>query len=638
MCGIAGWYRRSGRPVSEAIIANQCDTIVHRGPDDSGYFVDGDFGFGMRRLSIIDLAGGHQPIFSADRRYAIVLNGEIYNHPDLRRELEKAGYPFKTHSDTETLLAAYIRWGDDAWPRLQGMFAVAIWDSLTRSLVLARDPLGIKPLYLTEQQGGIAFASEIRALRVLPAHEWDADDGAIHDFFSFGHIRPPRSIFRQVRSLEPGHVLKVSPFDTRQHAFWKPKFTIETGLSEEEWIEETRAKVLQTVERHMLADVTVGAFLSSGLDSSAIAAAMRQVSSAPVKTFTIGFPGTSIDESAGAAAVAKHIGAEHFVLPLEPVAAGELLPAVQSAFDEPCAATAAVPIWHLSRFAAEQVKVVLCGEGSDEIFAGYKRQRTAMLARRLRPLMAGIGPLIELADALPVTASPRWNYFIQNVQRFRESALLENNFQRFFAATQISTPAIRRRLFEPAFHARFEGPRSFADLEKEYSEFAAAGELKPLDQLILADLTVHMPGSLLNRLDRASMAHSLEARVPFLSHDFVDWSLTMPLKMKRRGSVGKYALRQAAEPWLPALMLDKPKRGFQLPFAEWFKGDFSRFAREAWNGSGARESGYLRPDAVEQLFREHDAGLANHGRTLYAIAMFSCWWQQAITEGERKAA
>jgi len=638
MCGIAGWYRRSGRPVSDAIIARQCNTLVHRGPDDSGYFVDGDFGFGMRRLSIIDITGGHQPIFSPDNRYVIVLNGEIYNHPELRRELEQAGFPFKTHSDTETLLAAYIQWGDDAWPRLQGMFAAAIWDNLTRTLVLARDPLGIKPLYLTEQRGGIAFASEIRALRVLPAHEWDTDDRAVHDFFSFGHVQPPRSIFRQVRSLEPGHVLTVGPAEMRQHCYWRPRFRENADLTEAEWIEETRARVLDTVKRHMLSDVPVGVFLSSGLDSSAIAAAMGQASPAPVKTFSIGFPGTSIDETAGAAAIARHLGAEHFTFPLEPIAAGELLPAVQAAFDEPCAATAAIPIWHLSQFAARHVKVVLCGEGSDEIFAGYKRQYTAMLAGRFKPLMKVLGPAVGMLDQLRLAASPRWNYLLQSVARFHDSALLENNFQRFFAATQISTPVIRRRLYEPLFHARFEGPDSFALLEKEYFDFAEARQLQPLDQLILADLTVHMPGSLLNRLDRGSMAHSLEARVPFLSHEFVDWSLTIPLKMKRRGRVGKYILRRAVEPWLPAQTQERHKRGFQLPFAEWFKGDFSRFAREAWNDSSARDSGYLRPDAVDQLFREHDAGLANHGRTLYAIAMFSCWWQQAMTEGERKAA
>jgi len=320
------------------------------------------------------------------------------------------------------------------------------------------------------------------------------------------------------------------------------------------------------------------------------------------------------------------------------VAAGDLLPAVQASFDDPCAATAAIPIWHLSRFAAQHVKVVLCGEGSDEIFAGYKRQQTALLAERFGPLLRAIGPLSKLLDAVPAAGPPEWNYRLQNARRFRDSALLQNSFQRFFAGTQISTPSIRQRIYNPTFWASHEGPDAFARLQQEFFSDAEMAALSPLEQLILAELTVHMPGSLLNRLDRASMAHSLEARVPFLSHDFVDWSLTMPTNMKRRGRVGKFALRKAAEPWLPAGALDKRKLGFQIPFAEWFRGDFSRFAREAWNTSGAKDSGYLRPDAVEQLFREHDAGLANHGRILYSIAMFSCWWQQAFAENRRKAA
>ena len=615
-----------------------CDAIASRGPDDCGYFVDGDFGFGMRRLSIIDIQGGHQPIFTPDGRLAIVFNGELYNHLDVRRDLERSGVAFRTHSDTETLLMAFAEWGDAAWLRFEGMFAAAIWDREARRLTLARDPLGIKPLYLSRQRGGIAFASEIRALRTLPGHDWDIDDRAVHDFFSFGHVQPTRSIFHQASSLEPGHILRIDPGGTQLQRFWTPKFAPNLALSNEEWVEETRSRVLRTVKRHMLSDVTVGTFLSGGVDSSAITAAMSQSSAAPVKAFTIGFPSTTIDETAEAAAIARHLGAEHHVLPLEPVAAGDLLPMVQASFDEPCAATAAIPIWHLSRFAAEQVKVVLCGEGSDEVFGGYKRQRTAALAARFKPLFKALGPLSNILDDLPMSGSAWWNYRIQNVRKFRDSALLDDSFQRFFAATQISTPQIRKQLYQPGFWERFEGPNSFRKLEQEYFGSDDAQQLDAWDQFMLADLTVHMPGSLLNRLDRGSMAHSLEARVPFLSHDFVDWSLTMPSKVKRRGGTGKQVLRDAMAPWIPASLLSKRKRGLQIPFAEWFRGDFSRFAREAWNDSGARHSGYLCPEAVEQLFREHDASLANHGRTLYAIAMFSCWWQQTRTEGKRKTA
>ena len=594
MCGIAGWYRRGRRPVAREAIVTQCNRIVHRGPDDSGELVDGDFGFGMRRLSIIDVAGGHQPITTEDGRYSIVFNGEIYNHLELRDELVKSGCTFRTRSDTETLLASFVRWRDDAWLKLEGMYAAAIWDHAGRTLTLARDPLGIKPLYLTEQNDGLAFASELRALRVLPDHRFDIDDRAVHDFWSFGHVQKPRSIYRQVRSLEPGNFLHLGPNGIAStRAFWRPRFQIREGVSEQDWIEETRDRVLRTVDRHMLADVPVGAFLSGGVDSGAVTAAMTRATSHPIKAFTIGFPQSKIDETDAARRIAEHLGCEHIVLPMRPMAAAEIFPAVQRSFDEPCAATAAVPIWYLSRLAAQHVKVVLCGEGGDELFAGYKRQRKAQLIERWRPIIRAVQPMAWLIDRLPRSSSRNWNYRRQNAMRLRDAALLDSGFQRFFAGTQITSPALRARIYNPAFWQRQDGSDGFARLEAEYFGDPELRALDPLQQFLLADLTVHMPGSLLNRLDRASMAHSLEARVPFLSHRFVDWSLTMPLDVKLKGNIGKYVLRKAAEPWLPPGALDKRKLGFQLPFAEWFSGDFSDFARDSWHASGASQSGQV---------------------------------------------
>ncbi|MBW8294735.1 asparagine synthase (glutamine-hydrolyzing) [Sphingopyxis sp.] len=631
MCGIAGWYRRGGEAVPLEIVTRQCDTIVHRGPNDHGALVDGNFGFGMRRLSIIDIAGGHQPISTPDGRYSIVFNGEIYNHLELRSELEAAGVRFATRSDTETLLAAFAHWQDDAWLRLDGMYAVAIWDRLNRSLTLARDPLGIKPLYLTEQHGGIAFASEIRALRPLPGHRFDVDERAVHDFFSYGHVLRPRTIFQQVQSLQPGHWLRTGR-DTETHleAFWKPRFQVRSDVSEQECIEEMRTRLRASVKRQMLADVPVGSFLSGGVDSAAVTAIMAEISPQPVKAFTVGFPGTSIDETDAASRIARHLGCEHIVLPLEPEAAGTLLPAVQAAFDEPCAATSAVPHWHLSRLAAQHVKVVLCGEGSDEIFGGYKRQRTAMAAAKWAPYLNALGPIVGVLDHLPATASQRWNYLRANIRRFRQSAALENSAQRFFAGTQISSPWVRERLYDRDFFARQESARSVAALEQEHLSDFGIDRLDPLQQFMLADLVVHMPSSLLNRLDQTSMAHSLEARVPFLSHGLVDWAMSIPNDMKLRGKTGKYVLKKAVAPWLENGGLSTRKLGFQLPFAEWFRGDFSQFAREAWYDSGASSSGFLDSRGVDALFEEHRVGAANHGRILYAIAMFGCWWEQSL--------
>lgn len=624
MCGIAGWYRRGGRPVREREIAAQCRPLVHRGPDDQGIHVDGDFGFGMRRLSIIDLAGGHQPIFSPDGRFAIVCNGEIVNHRELRREIGKA-YDFKTHSDVETLLACFVQWGDDAWLRAEGMYAAAVWDRATRTLRLARDPLGIKPLFVTEQHGGVAFGSEIPALRAIPEYAFDVDEAGVHDFFCFGHVLGPRTIFRQVQAVPPGHVLHVGPSrPTRLQCFWKARIRTVDGRSDAAWIEETREQVLATVGRHMIADVPVGAFLSGGVDSGAVAAAMTRSSAQPIKLFTAGFPGSAIDETAAARDVARHLGSEHIVLPIEPQTAAEVLPQVQRAFDEPSAANSAIPLWYLSRTAAQHVKVVLCGEGGDELFLGYNRQRWAERMRRFSPVVKALG--LGFLDRIPDLGARKLNYVRDYAIRFRDGASLDNGFERFFAAVTITSPAIRARLYTPEFRMRHDANSTYADRAHEFFTKSDEADFSSLEQFMMGDLTVHMPASLLQRLDRASMAHSLEARVPFLSHRFVDWALTIPTELKLRGSVGKYVLREAVKPWLPVGIPKGRKLGFQMPLADWFTGGFSDFAQDAWKSSGAADAGFLDAREVERLFDEHRHGKANHGRLLYAIAMFSCWW------------
>ena len=622
MCGIAGWYRRSGRPVDADVVARQCARLIHRGPDDEGILTDGDFGFGMRRLSIIDVQGGHQPIDSADGRYSIVCNGEIVNHLDLRRELAK--YPFRTHSDVETLLACFVRWGDEAWVRAEGMYAAAIWDRKTRTLRLARDPLGIKPLFLSEQDGGLAFASEIPALREIPGYLFAVDDAGVHDFFCFGHVLGPRTIFRQVHSVPPGHVLHFGTAgEPRLQRFWQANIVPFHGPSEADWIEETRQRLLATVKQHMIADVPIGAFLSGGVDSGGLAAAMTKAAGRGVTVFTAGFPRSNIDETDAARAVARHLGCKHIVLPMEPQTAAEVLPAVQRAFDEPSAANSAIPLWYLSRTAAEHVKVVLCGEGGDELFLGYNRQRWAERMRRLAPVVKGLGGLSFL-DRLPDLPPRKLNYLRDYAMRFRDGTMLNNGYERFFAAVTISTPGVRARIYSRDFWLEQDAHFTYAALARKYLPDDPG--LSDSEQFMRGDLTIHMPASLLQRLDRSSMAHSLEARVPFLSHRFVDWALTIPTDLKLRGSKGKYVLRQAVKPWLPQSVRRRRKLGFQMPLAEWFAGDFSDFAEEAWLSSGAADAGYLNPQEVQRIFAEHRRGRANHGRLLYAIAMFSCWW------------
>lgn len=627
MCGIAGWYRRGGRPVADSAILAACDAIRHRGPDDAGTLVDGDFGFGMRRLSLIDLAGGHQPMLSEDGRHAIIFNGEIYNHQELRPALEASGHRFRTRSDTETVLAAFHRWGDDAWPRLEGMFAVAVWDRRDRSLTLARDPLGIKPLFITEQRGGLAFASEIKALRALPGQRFTVDERAVHDVLSAGHVRPPRTIFTEARVLPPGRSLVFRPEgEARERTYWSVRRDPAAHRSEADWAEEFRALWLDTVRRHLLADVPLGVFLSGGVDSSAVAAAMARLSDRPVRAFTIGFPGTPVDETTHARRTAQHLGLEHTVRPVELRDAADLLPELVRCFDEPFADPAAVPMWHLSAMAAGEVKAVLAGDGGDEVFAGYRRHRTERRIGRA----AGFAPLIRSAgrivDALPALPSGRAERLRARWGRLRDAALLPDGATRFLARTETTPPALRAMIYDPGFLARQDGPEA---LERQRSELLPPlGGLSDLEQFLHADLMLQLPGQMLAKVDRTSMAHSLEVRVPFLSHRLVDWAAAVPLRSKLRFGEGKRLLRRAVAPWLPPATTTRRKQGFKLPLAQWFAGDFGGHVRRVWRDSGAAYAGFVRENAVETLLLEHGLGHRDHGRTLYTLAVFAHWWQE----------
>lgn len=625
MCGIAGWYSRGGERVSPEIIKAQCAAIVHRGPDDEGILTDGDFGMGMRRLSIIDLAGGHQPIETEDRRHAIVFNGEIYNHLELRQELAQAGHRFRTHSDTETILIAYREWGNDAWSRLEGMFAIAIWDRQERRLTLVRDPIGIKPLYLSELNGGLAFASELPALEVVPGFNFTVSQRAVHDFFSFGHIRTPRSIYARVRTLRPGHFLTMGPEGPPvETMFWQPRYRPVESRPEADWIEDFRTRWLETVERHMLSDVEVGAFLSGGVDSSAVVAAMTRIGDAPVRTFTIGFPIERYNEAPAAEQVARHLGTRHTTRMIDLQYARDILPAVQRCYAEPFADPSAVPTWYVSQIAREQVKVVLSGDGGDELFMGYKRHRTEERVGWMPPLARQFAQQVGRWPSTPFKSA---NKVLHRVQRALSSAALPDGVSRFFARTQITSPALRGRIYDPAFLAAVEGEHPFEALRDEYfPDPGATISRDPLEQFVYADLALNLPSAMLTKVDRASMAHSLEVRVPMLGVSFVDWAMSVPTAMKMREKSGKYLVKQAIAPWLPEGFVQRPKQGFAIPLAEWFAGDFGNFAFELWNDSGVRSSGFFTPAAVDAVFEAHRSGRRDHGRFLYALAIFCLWW------------
>jgi asparagine synthase (glutamine-hydrolysing) len=621
MCGIVGWYARGGRPVDAGVIRAMNDTIVHRGPDDSGEWTDGDFGFGMRRLSIVDLSGGHQPMTSEDGRYVLTFNGEIFNHPALRKELESLGHVYRTNSDTESILRGFAEWGPGVWPKLEGMFAVALWDRRERALHLARDPLGIKPLYWTLQAGGLAWASELKALAPVSGLSFTPSARAMDQYFAFGHVLAPHSIYDEVVKLEPGCAMVVpASGEPRVERFWRFAYRPAPAAGEAEWIERFREAFLGCVRRHLQADVPLGAFLSGGVDSSAVVAAMTKVMDEPVRTFTIGFGVAEFDESPHARRVAEHLGCRHTERVVELDDAATILPRLARCYDEPFADPSAIPTWYVSRLAREQVTVAMSGDGGDELFAGYERHWNERLVQTRGPLFA----LAGLGARLPALPVPRWNYFRQRLGKVAADAALPDTFQRFFSKYQLASQAARAALYRPEFLARLEPGDELERLARAY--FPAPVSHDPVENLLYADTAVRLPDDMLTKVDRASMAHSLEVRVPFLAHTFVDFAATVPVHLKLRGGTGKYLVRKAVEGWLPPGILDRPKQGFAVPLARWVRGDLGRYAEGVWRDAGADAAGVLDPRAVATLFAEHRGGRADRSQILYALAMFALWW------------
>ena len=623
MCGIAGWYARGGRAVDDGVIRAMCDTLVHRGPDDQGTFTEGDFGFGMRRLAIVDVAGGHQPMVSEDGRFVVTFNGEIYNHPALRSDLEKLGHRYRSNSDTESILRGFQQWGPGVWARLEGMFAIALWDRHERTLHLARDPLGIKPLHLSFQGGGLAWGSELKALPPVPGLRFTPDARAMDQYFAFGHVLAPHTIYSEVTKLEPGCALVfAADGEPRITRFWRFAFRQVPVVTENEWIERFRDTFTSCVRRHLQSDVPLGAFLSGGVDSSAVVAAMSRVMGEPVRTFTIGFADSEFDEAPYARRVAEHLGCRHTERRVELDDAATILPRLARAYDEPFADPSAIPTWYVSRLAREQVIVAMSGDGGDELFAGYERHWSERLLAKRRPLFA----LARLFAALPALPLARWNYLRQRVAKITDDARLPNTYQRFFSKYQLAPRSLRAALYRPEFASRLEQGDELERLAAAY--FPTPASADPVEQMLHADTIVRLPDDMLTKVDRASMQHSLEVRVPFLSHVFADFAATVPVDLKLRGRTGKYLIRRAVEPWLPAGVLDRPKQGFAVPLARWVRGDLGSYAESVWRDAGADAAGVMQPEAVAALFAEHRSGRANRSQMLYALAMFALWWQR----------
>jgi asparagine synthase (glutamine-hydrolysing) len=609
MCGICGVVSANGS-VDPERVARMSATLVHRGPDSAGELADPPAVLAARRLSIIDLETGDQPIANEDGTLHVVQNGEIYNYRELRRELERTGHSFRTHGDTEVLLHLYEQHGTGFAERLRGMFAVAIWDAPRRRLVLARDRFGIKPLYYRDADGELAFASELRA---LPRGEIDLD--ALEAFLAFNSIPAPLTIFRQVRKLPAGHVLVWEDGKVRLQRYARPAPLPQRDDEEAELVEELRSRLRDSVRAHLVSDVPVGVLLSGGVDSALLAALAAEETAEPLRTFSIGFEERSFDELADARRVAERYGTRHRELVLRPDAA-LLLPALAEAFDEPFADSSALPTYLVSELAASDVKVALSGEGGDELFGGYYTYAADLLAARVGGLARLARPVVERLPTSTAKAS-----FDYRAKRFVRSAQL---------------PPLERHhgwkeIFSPDLRAELTGRHSVFDpvdlLRDRYEETRGADELARLQDV---DLGVYLVDDLLVKTDRASMAHSLEARVPYLDTVVTNLALALPARHKVRGLAKKVLLRKAAEPLLPREIVHGKKRGFSIPAAAWLRGELEPFARETLSADTLRRQGFFEPTVVQRLLDDHVAGREDRSRQLWGLLAFTLWHERHV--------
>jgi asparagine synthase (glutamine-hydrolysing) len=615
MCGICGIVSARGR-VDRKRLAAMSETLVHRGPDSDGTFVKGAAGLAARRLAIIDLESGDQPISNEDGSCTVVQNGEIYNHAELRRELQRAGHRMRTdHSDTETIVHAYEEWDLGFAARLRGMFAVAIWDEKRRRLVLARDRFGIKPLYYRAVDGELSFASELDA---LPKGDLDLD--ALESFLATNCVPGPLSIFADIRKLLPGHVLTWENGVVAVKRFARPGPLPVRDDEEAELLEECRARLRDSVSAHLVSDVPVGVLLSGGVDSGTLTAFAAELSSEPVRTFSIGFEETSFNELEGARAVSAKYGTLHRELVLRPDAA-LLLPALADVFDEPFADSSALPTFLVSRLASEDVKVALSGEGGDELFGGYYTYAADAIADRFGGLGRAARPLVE---RLP--SSTRRTSFDYRAKRFVRAAHL---------------PPLERHegwkeIFSADARAELTGLRhAFDPLSLPRARFAETEGYELLTRLQDVDLGGYLVDDLLVKSDRASMAWSLETRVPFLDTVVAGFAFSLPARHKVRGLEKKRLLRKAVEPLLPDEVVHGRKRGFSIPAAAWLRGELAPFARETLAPEVLRRQGYLQPDAVTAVIERHVSGAEDLSRQLWGLLSFTLWYERHV-EGVKR--
>jgi asparagine synthase (glutamine-hydrolysing) len=613
MCGIVGLFNfDAAKPVDEALLRAMNAAITHRGPDEDGFYVEGPLGMANRRLSIIGLFDGQQPLRNEDGTVSTVFNGEIYNYPELRRELEARGHTIRTSTDTEVIVHLYEDDGPDFVHRLNGMFAIALWDQRRRRLLLYRDRLGEKPLYYTVCGDRLAFASEIKALLLDPRVGRELDPGALCDYLTFQYSARQRTVLRDVQRLRPGTMLEVSADGVKERTYWQIPAAAGPAWSEARYLDAFEELLHDSVRRRLLADVPLGAFLSGGIDSSLIVGLMAQLLDRPVKTFSVGFrvPG-AYDESAHAARVATHFKTDHHTLIVDSLDVERLLPHTVYHLDEPVADYAAIPTFLLARFARQHVKVVLTGEGADELFAGYDHYRFASLLGRYQRVPLGIRQLLNGVGGWLVPRA---------IAKALEAGTLDGA-----AGYAVVKGVFRRRevaaLLAPDLRARLDGDAELRDLE---ALFRRGSALDPLNRYLLADLATWLPEDLLMKVDKMSMSVGLESRVPYLDHRIVELIAGMPADLKWRGG-SKYLLKRAALRLVPEEIVRRPKHGFRLPLDRWFRAELKPMAADLLTSTRTRQRGLFDPATVDRLWKAYLGGRDDCFMPVWLLLNFEVW-------------
>lgn len=644
MCGITGIFdTRSTRAVDVPSLQRMNDAQHHRGPDEGSVHIEPGVGFGHRRLSIIDIATGQQPLFNEDGSVVIVFNGEIYNYQSLIPELQALGHVFRTKSDTECIVHAWEQWGADCVTRLRGMFAFAIWDRNRRQLFMARDRLGVKPLhYALLEDGTLLFGSELKSLMAYSgpggsALRREIDPLALEEYFALGYVAEPRCVFRQARKLPPGHSLLVqhgSPVGEPRE-YWDVRFTLDNPISMEDACAELTERLRESVRLRMIAEVPLGAFLSGGVDSSAVVQAMAELSSDPVNTCSIGFDDPRFNESAFAQMVADRYATNHR---LETVRSDDfdLIDTLAHLYDEPYADSSAIPTYRVCQLARKHVTVALSGDGGDESFAGYRRYRMHLMEERMRsalpagirqPVFGLLGRMYPKADWAPRVLRAKTTF----------EGMARTSVEAYFHSVSILRGPMRDRLFSDSLKRQLGGYNAQQVFDRHAARFGATSRTD--DSLALVqylDLKTYLVGDINTKVDRASMAHSLEVREPLMDHPLVEWLATLPMGLKIRGNEGKVLLKKAMEPRLPNDVLYRPKMGFSVPLARWFRGPLRQRVQDAVLGERLLGTGWFDRGYLEHLVSAHQSGASDYSAPLWTLLMFEAFLRNVV-DGDGRA-